>query len=68
MVFVGHHSGLAQQREQSASLNLFHVLRLLGFLRWTSWAAGRLADVGTAGRLLHPSRILGSDRWFWRSS
>lgn len=59
MVFVGH---------CSAFPDLLQLLRLLGFLCWTSWAVGRIADVGTAGQLLHPGGILGSDRWFWRLS
>lgn len=31
-------------------------------------AVSGIAEVQTAGWLLHPSRILGSDRWFWRLS
>lgn len=41
MVFIGHHSGLAWQREQSAFPDLLWVLWLPGFLRWTPQAAGR---------------------------
>lgn len=44
--------GLAQQQKQSAFPDLLQLLRLLGFLCWTSWAVGSTAEVGTAGWLL----------------
>lgn len=74
MVFIGHHSGLAWQREQSAFPDLLWVLWLPGFLRWTPQAAGREEPVCRRDhwpalmKYLRSSRIFSSAGRFWKLS